>query len=205
MSSDVFEQAALLPDGPGKVAALAAWLQSLNPNQGTQPILVGGGAVELYSGGAYRTGDLDFVGTLGRDAERQLESVGFRKSGRHWIHDEHRLFLEFSGSELAEGETAAIIKFGEYAVLVIGLEELIVDRLAAWRFWNSEIDGVNAFRLVQVEPGRIDWQRLGELARAAEVTEALDALVHLVESAAVREPDPQELEDWVLTSLRGTR
>ncbi len=77
-------------------------------------------AVELYSGGAYRTGDLDFVGRLGEESERQLKTVGFQRQGRHWIHEEHQVFLEFPSADLDEGDRAAIIEVGEYSVLIIG-------------------------------------------------------------------------------------
>jgi len=133
VKGSTFSEAAALEDGPSRVAALAAWVQSLASSVERKPILVGGAAVELYSGGAYRTGDLDFAGGLERLGEAQLEEVGFRRQGRHWIHEEHQIFLEFPSSGLEEGESAAVIEIGDYSVVVIGLEELIVDRLAAWQ------------------------------------------------------------------------
>jgi hypothetical protein len=205
VKDEAFLQAVSLADGPTRVAALAAWLQSLAPTAEERPVLVGGGAVELYSGGAYRTGDLDFVGSLGEEGERQLEAVGFRQQGRHWIHEEHQIFLEFPSSHLDEGERAAVIEVGEYSVVVIGLEELIVDRLAAWQSWGSEIDAVNAVRLRQGSAVDLDRARLREIAKARGVAPALQALEQFTDRLGDREPSAEELEDWTWQALKGTR
>jgi DNA-binding XRE family transcriptional regulator len=118
-----FLEAVSLAEGPTRTAALAALLQSLDDTAQQKPVLVGGGAVELYSGGSYTTGDLDFVGSLPVEAERHLRKVGFRRQGRHWIHEEHRIFLEFPSDQLAAGERAGVIEVDGYSVVVIGLEE----------------------------------------------------------------------------------
>ena len=44
-----------LSEGPRRTAAVVAWIQSLYAS--SPPVLVGGAAVELYTGGAYTTGD----------------------------------------------------------------------------------------------------------------------------------------------------
>ncbi len=205
MRDEIFLQAVSLDEGPIRVAALAAWLQSLATSAEQKPVLVGGGAVELYSGGAYRTGDLDFVGNLGEEGERQLEAVGFRRRGRHWIHEEHQIFLEFPSAQLDEGERAGVIEVGEYSVVVIGLEELIVDRLAAWQFWSSEIDAVNALRLRQGSAADLDPARLREIAGASGVASALDALDQFTDRLGDREPSVEELEEWSRQALKETR
>jgi len=161
--------------------------------------------VELYSGGAYRTSDLDFVGTLDGEAMRKLEAVGFRRQGRHWIHEEHQLFLEFPGAALGEDETAAIIEVGPYSVLIIGLEELIADRLAAWLYWKSDVDGLNAFRLVEVAGSDVDWKRLRELSLARDIARALEALERLVQQSRDRVPALEELEEWAREALRDSQ
>ena len=46
-----------MPDGVAKTAALVAWVQGLFV-PGKEPVLVGGAAVELYTGGAYTAGRL---------------------------------------------------------------------------------------------------------------------------------------------------
>ena len=160
--------------------------------------------MELYSGGAYRTGDLDFAGRLGEEGEAQLEAVGFRRRGRHWIHEEHQIFLEFPSDHLQEGETSGVIQVGEYSVVVIGLEELIVDRLAAWQFWRSDVDAVNALRLLQGSLSDVAPARLREIAEARGVSHALGALKRFVERLGDREPSTEELEEWTRQAWSGT-
>ena len=62
-----------LPEGPRRTAALAAWVQGLIADKGQVPVLVGGGAVEILAGGAYTTGDLDFVGSVTLPVRKELE------------------------------------------------------------------------------------------------------------------------------------
>ena len=58
-----------MADGPAKTARLAAWVQGLYEGLGSAPILVGGAVVELITGGAYTTGDLDFAGTVPKEID----------------------------------------------------------------------------------------------------------------------------------------
>jgi len=51
--------------------------------RGIPVVLVGGAVVSIYSRGAYRSGDLDFVRTeyFGPDVEGAMEEIGFRRDG----------------------------------------------------------------------------------------------------------------------------
>ena len=63
-------------------------------------ILVGGSVVSIYSNGAYRSGDLDFVraSIFTTKLEDSMNSIGFKKHGRHYVHPECKhLFVEFPG------------------------------------------------------------------------------------------------------------
>ncbi len=102
----------------------------------------------------------------------------------------------FPSAQLGEGETSALIVVGPYEVLVVGLEELIVDRLAAWQFWKSEVDGINAFLLVSHSKAGPDETRLRELAEAASVTLSLDRLERFLAKLGGRSPETTELESW---------
>ena len=64
-----------LPDGPQRTAATAAWVQGLFSEESPTPVLVGGAAVEILTGGAYTTGDFDFVGSVPASVRRQLETL----------------------------------------------------------------------------------------------------------------------------------
>ena len=178
------------------MAAIASWVQSLFALRDEVPTLVGGAAVELYTGGAYRTGDLDFVGVVTAAVSQRMEDAGFERVGRHWIHERHRLFIEFPDDALAPGNTAATIRVGDTSVVLLGLEELIVDRLAAWQFWRSEIDGYSAWLLWSSGDQRPSHGRLRVLAERSDTSAALDSLIAFARTCAGREPTHTEIETW---------
>jgi hypothetical protein len=182
------------PEGPSRTAALAAWVQSLYRQH--PPVLVGGGAVELYSGGAYVTGDLDFAGEVPSEVASRLREAGFARQGRHWVHEAGQVFLEFPSSALEPDERAERLTVGEVTVLVLGLEEVVVDRLAAWKHWRSEIDGINALQVWRAREPELDRARLERLARKRHVADSLTSLSAFAARLAGRAPTAGELEAW---------
>ena len=180
-----------LPEGPERTAAVAAWIQSLYSSK--PPILVGGAAVELYTGGAYTTGDLDFVGGVPPDVAAALDEAGFRREGRHWIHERAEIFVEFSGNAIQPHERIVSVKVGQATVLTLSPEDMIVDRLAAWQFWKSATDGASAFLIWRAQAKRLDRSRVDDLARKRGVQKGLERLKELVRKKDV---ESQELERW---------
>lgn len=199
-----FESALRLAPGPARTAALAAWFQGLfdGGERNQIPVLVGGGAVELYSGGAYTTGDLDFVGPLPRRVERELVRSGFERAGRHWVHDEGRVFIEVPAAALDQGEQVVRVDFGPHSVLTISPEDALLDRLAAWKHWESGADGVAAFLLYRATRDGLDEERLRRVAEKRGLAGALDRLVSFDRRTEGREPTPKEMETWASETVR---
>ncbi|MGH9379717.1 MAG: hypothetical protein ACRD2Z_03775 [Thermoanaerobaculia bacterium] len=182
-----------MPPGLERTAGLARWFQALFEARGQPvPVLVGGGAVELYTGGAYTTGDLDFVGAVSQEVEDDLRSAGFQRTGRHWVHEEGGIFIELPASSLTDGERAVRIGSGDESVLTISPEDALVDRLAAWQHWRSSLDGISAALLYLKVGAELDWKFLREAAGRREATEALDRLPALGKAA----PALDALEAW---------
>ena len=50
------------------------------------------------------------------------------------------LFVEFPGSAIQPHEKTAMLDLGGFSVLTLSPEDMIIDRLAAWQFWNSTTD-----------------------------------------------------------------
>lgn len=151
--------------------------------------------MELYTGGAYTTGDLDFVGSVPGDVEDALRKANFRKEGRHWVHETGEVFIELPGSGLQPGETAARIRVGNISVLVISPEAILVDRLAAWQFWHSTIDAMNAFLLWKSLERRLNRRKLAALARTRGVEKALHRLRGFIAKKTSR-ATMAEVEEW---------
>ena len=67
-------------------------------------------------------------------------------------------------------------------VVVIGVEDLLIDRLRAWVHWRSDEDGRWARRLALLYSDRIDWRYV--LERAARDPAEARAAAQLREEAA---------------------
>jgi hypothetical protein len=85
---------------------------------GIGTVLVGGAVVSVYSRGAYRSGDLDFVkeSILEHDFDKAMKEIGFEKGGgRHYIHPDgattktSQKFLESLQSGIKCGELSCIL------------------------------------------------------------------------------------------------
>lgn len=186
----------LLPEGPRRTAAIAAWVQGLFQDEDQMPILVGGAAVEILTGGAYTTGDFDFVGFVPASVRRELEANGFEKTGRHWINEGAEIFLEFPGDALDAEERAVRRRAFGYEIVIVSIEDLLVDRLGAWAYWESGVDGANALVLLRTCRDEIDHDRLTRRAREAGFGDALDALQAFDTEWSESDPDPDALETW---------
>jgi hypothetical protein len=191
-----FKKIRLLPAGPRKTAALAEWLQNLYQAGGSPPVLVGGGAVELFTGGAYVTGDMDFVGTVPAAVGKILSDVGFTRHGRHWIHEEGRIFLEFPSTGLSSSEKAEERTFHGHRILIVSPEDLLVDRLSAWSHWESELDGVNAYLLYRALLTELDHDRVKSRCLEEDVSGSFDQLQKFFREHQGEIPDGSELEKW---------
>lgn len=196
MSDKVFERSLRIPDRAKRTAAIASWFQGLYPERERAPILVGGGAVELFTGGAYTTGDLDFVGFVPTAVAQRLEAAGFRREGRHWIHQAGMVFIELPGSQLEPQERVVWLRSGRLKVRTISPEDLIVDRLASWQFWGSSVDAVNAYLLFRKQRRRLDLRRLRRLALMGRVERAHRELMSFVRYLGSRRPAGKDLEVW---------
>ncbi len=189
-----FQRILSLPEGTRRTAALVAWVQGLYDPGDEKPILVGGAAVELYTGGAYSTGDLDFVGNVPQSVAKELEEAGFDRRGRHWIHDLGEIFIEFPSSGLDVGEEWITLEVEGERIAVVEPEALVADRLAAWQVWKSPEDGVNAWLITR---GRnLDLDRVDVMAKTKGVSPAARRLAEAIEHWQDRDPTEEELVAW---------
>ncbi len=103
--------------------------------------LVGGQAVETYTAGQFLTGDIDITTSDRQLTEKILASLGFKQVGMIWLNEDLLIAVQIVGDiPTANYERMRTIEVGPYHVRVIGVEDLIVDRLAAAKFWKSTGD-----------------------------------------------------------------
>lgn len=108
-----------------------------------RPVLVGGAAVELYSGSAIATGDFDLA-TGRQDAfEEELQRAGFvRPSGagvatRGWVHPDLRLGFEVVSATLLDGmaereRVRRVTIEPEGMIEILSVEDMIADRVGQY-------------------------------------------------------------------------
>lgn len=146
---------------------------------GLEPVLVGGAAVEFYTAGGYSTGDVDLALAHGPETDAAFADLGFRKEGRFWVREDLDLLFEAPAPAGLPGETAprTMVEIDGLVVVILGIEDLILDRLRAWIHGTSEEDGRWARRLALLHADRLDWGYLREkTAPVPAEARALDAL-----------------------------
>lgn len=131
---------------------------------GITPILVGGAALELYTAGGYTTKDIDLALPTSPRVESAFAELGFAKEGRYWYRDDLELLFEAPAPEGLPGETAprTVLYLEGLRVEVIGVADLLIDRLRGWVHWASTEDQRWARRLAVLYAADLDWTYLRE-------------------------------------------
>ena len=117
-----------------------AWLNERLKAAGSRalPVLVGGSAVQLYTAGNYASFDMDIILDDLSKVVGILEKNGFVKTGRHYYSKEYNLLAEFVSGSIPEKVTE--IAYEKETVLISSLEEMIIDRLTAAKWWKIPKD-----------------------------------------------------------------
>jgi hypothetical protein len=145
------------------------------------PVIVGGEAVELYTQGSYTTGDID-IKSPRATTESVLKEWGFRKRGRTWFNKALDIYVDWVGAALDEGEEAEkrviTIKIAEgLEINVISIEDLVIDRLNAAKWWGDVDSLMWAKVLLGVKRtlgGEIDLSYLQKRASEEDIVDFLD-------------------------------
>lgn len=146
-------------------------------DQKIKPVIVGGNAVEFYTAGGYATGDIDIV-CPSEPLDPILKELGLSKEGRHWYSDELDIVIEAPAAFLDARTKKRIIEvdIDDMKVFLIGIEDLIVDRLNAFVHWKSTEDRNWAKELISYHQDDVDWKYLGSSAKMNKVDSALTDL-----------------------------
>lgn len=150
---------------------------------GMEPVLVGGAAVAFYTAGGYSTNDIDLALTHGPETDAAFAELGFAKEGRFWVREDLDLLFEAPAPAALPGETSprTTVEIDGLVVIILGIEDLIIDRLRAWVHGTSDEDGRWARRLALLHSDRLDWAYLRD--RTAPVAAEARALAELEREA----------------------
>lgn len=119
-----------------EVWKFVAWHLAKN---GIETILVGGAVAAIYSGGIYKSGDLDLVLKTYIDGKIKevMKAIGFNNEGsRHYIHPDCDKFVEFMFGPAGIGDDIKIepneIKVEGQTLYIYSPTDCIRDRLASY-------------------------------------------------------------------------
>jgi hypothetical protein len=133
--------------------------------------LVGGQAVETYTAGQFLTGDIDVTTSDSATTQKVLKSLGFEEIGMIWLSKPLGIAFHIVGYS-APGRSRTI-RIGPYKARIVGVEELILDRLSAAKFWNIPADYEKAQVLYDNFEKQIDKAYLREIAKKKKVDDLL--------------------------------
>ena len=147
---------------------------------GKTPIVVGGEAVELYTQGSYTTGDIDIKSPL-EITKSVLKEWGFSKKGRTWFNQQLDIYIDWLGASLDEGPDAeervtTITVAKDLEIRVISIEDLVIDRLNAAKYWGDVDSLMWAKVLLGIKKrfaGGIELNYLKERAKKEGTTDLL--------------------------------
>jgi hypothetical protein len=144
-----------------------ALITSLLEQKGNSaPIIIGGCALSYYTREVYFTADIDLAYADREALDAVLKSVGFTKKGRYWVNEDLGIAIEVPVSVLiGEDSPVETVELGEgLQCQILGIEDLIIDRLNACKHWKSEIDCEMAELLIRKYSKELDWAYLEEKA-----------------------------------------
>ena len=161
------------PNELRKKMLLLGYVSERMARRNASVFLVGGQAVETYTGGVFTTGDIDITTTDTKETEALLEKLGFVREGMIWVSMRLGMAVHLVASYPRRSVRHRTFEVDGYLVKVVGVEDLVIDRLCAAKFWNSERDAEQAKALLDVFRDSIDEGYLEETARAENVHDLL--------------------------------
>ena len=142
-----------------------------------KPVLVGGCAVEFYTMGGYATYDIDVVVANYEAFSKIMAGLDFKKEGRHWMREDIDIVLEAPSSDLTD-ETApqTQVEIDGFTAYILGIEDLIIDRLNAAVHWQSKEDEKWVGELLRAAK-QIDLEYLKQRAKATQTDVLLSRIL----------------------------
>ncbi len=133
---------------------------------GKSPVVVGETAVDIYTKGLFQSRDIDLIGDRKVIGEILEKKFGFERAGRHWVNERIGIFIKVPGDHFAgDKNKITTIWVGRSKLYIIGIEDLIIDRLNACVHWKSETDCDQARYLMRYYR---DWLDSGYLEKKAK-------------------------------------
>jgi len=139
------------------------------------PVIVGGFAVELWTMGSYATMDVDIIAEGIADEGDVLTQLGLKNSGGVWTLPDSDIIIEFPKPPL-DGDYQKLqpIETDRGQVYVLGIEDILLDRTSAAKFWRDQSSMEWAIYLAAAHFHRIDWKYCHETAQSKGIEDTLN-------------------------------
>jgi|YelNatPaOPRAMG01_1025707.scaffolds.fasta_scaffold43398_2 hypothetical protein len=166
---------------------LTAFINTFMEERGLGRITISRGfAAEFYSGGGYRTLDVDVIVEGKPNAadllKKFLKSVGYTESGRVYVSTLSSLVdkaLDIVGTIYDKPKPPMRIRVNDYRVYMVPPEEAIIYALAAAKFWSSVSDFERAVLIYAAQKESIDISYLEARAVEENVKDYLSKIMEL--------------------------
>lgn len=155
--------------------SVLSWLTRLSHEYGcADPVLVGCGAVELYTNASSSTGDHDIITPDKEKMTAILLDLGFQRSSdqRFVYHPGHSILFEFPATELFRYSRTIRVEHDGIECTVISPEDVILDRLEAFEASGGGTDLVYAYTLFRSFWDILDYERLRTCVKQRDLRES---------------------------------
>jgi len=178
----LFSQLAQKPVGLERNSLFLALLSIEMKARGySQPVAVGGFAVETYTFGRFMSLDIDIIGN--RDALAAiLQELGFSShdAGRNWIHEDLDIHVDIQGGAInipgGDARAEDVEVADGYTVKMVSLTDIVADRISAYASGHRE-SAIQATAILTAWRDKIDLDVLRDVCEqenaAAECEEVI--------------------------------
>lgn len=168
-----------------KIKIIAVLTSAIKESLNLTPVVVGGQAVEFYTGGGYATMDVDMICEASTEQiGKILEKLGFYRDNKYWILDSNKLDLAIetpSGPLAGADDKLMELKIAQHTAYFIGVEDIIIDRLNAYVHWNEKWQEEWILGMMVSNYQDIDWEYLNKRANQESVNDSLKRMIDKTE------------------------
>lgn len=174
-----------LGDETRRYLYMLSWLNYELERRGLGRIIVTGGfAVEVYTGRAYRTMDVDIIVEKASSILEKFFALFSERIARGYLPREEVLAaksIDIVSTAYTRRKPPVKLLVDSYHVYIEPPEDLIVVYLAGWKYWRSTEDRDKALWLLGVLREKLDYSYLEERSREESVEDKLRELIEILD------------------------
>lgn len=129
-------------------------------------MIVGGSAIEIYTGGAYVSGDVDYVTESRAAVARVLSGWSFKDEGKWFSKKDWSLFvdvMETRGTGSRRLSRVIVTKVGPFRIAAI--EDLLIKRVREAVNWQDREEAFDQAVLLARHADKVDWDYIDFYAK----------------------------------------